>query len=139
MNEPIKQENSSQTDASPTTIYELVGGQETFFRLVTKFYDGVETDPVLRPMYPADLKESAWWTALFLIQYCGGPGDYSAQKGHPRLRMRHLPFKIGVKERDAWMHHMRLAVEAEITHPGAKEYLLNYFERTATFMINSAD
>lgn len=120
-----------------TTIYELAGGQEAFFRLASRFYEGVANDPVLRPLYPADLKESAWWTALFLIQYCGGPGDYSAQRGHPRLRMRHLPFKIGQRERDAWVFHMRNAVEAEIANPDVRQFLNDYFERTATFMMNS--
>ena len=118
------------------TIYERAGGQETFFKLAAHFYRNVEKDPILRPHYPADVSESAWWLALFLIQFCGGPGDYSAQRGHPRLRMRHAPFAIGQAERDAWMNNMRAAVEAEIQNAEAKAYLLDYFERTATFLIN---
>lgn len=118
------------------TIYQLAGGQETFFRLAARFYEGVATDERLRPMYPADLKESAWWLALFLIQFCGGPGDYSARRGHPRLRMRHLPFSIGLEERDAWLHHMNAALEIEVENAEAKAFLREYFERTATFMMN---
>jgi hemoglobin len=118
------------------TIYELAGGDEAFFRLVHRFYQGVEQDPVLRPLYPADLSESEHFTALFLIQYCGGPSTYSQQKGHPRLRMRHMPFAIGQKERDAWVLHMSRAVESEIENPQIRTYLNDYFERTATFMMN---
>src|SRR5437588_11989547 len=98
------------------TIFEAVGGLETFRRLVDAFYRGVETDPLLRPMYPADLTESREHLALFLAQYFGGPGTYSEQRGHPRLRRRHLPFPIDAAARDAWLRHMRAAVE-EIALP----------------------
>ena len=116
--------------------FEAAGGEATFFRLVERFYAGVATDPLLRPLYPADLSESIRHTALFLIQYCGGPGTYSQQRGHPRLRMRHAPFAIGQRERDAWVHHMSAAVEAEIQNPALRRYLLEYFQRTATHMMN---
>lgn len=118
------------------TVFELAGGEEAFFRLVRRFYAGVETDPVLRPLYPEDLEESIRHTALFLIQFCGGPRTYSDSRGHPRLRLRHLPFAIGQAERDAWVKHMRAAVEEEIAHPQVREFLNDYFERTATFMMN---
>ena len=127
---------SSDVGPQPS-IFERAGGQETFFRLCANFYNRVGSDPVLRPLYPDDLKESAWWLALFLIQYCGGPSSYSAQRGHPRLRMRHLPFQVGQAERDAWMKHMTQAVEDEIEDAEIKAYLLDYFGRTATFMMNS--
>lgn len=129
----------AQGGAHERTIYEIVGGQEPFFRLVTKFYAGVENDPILRPLYPENLEESIRWTALFLVQYCGGPATYSAHKGHPRLRMRHMPFKIGVAERDAWVKHMNAALETEIEDPFARRFLREYFERTATFLINSPE
>ena len=127
-----------QGDGIPT-IYELAGGEEAFFRLVHKFYESVATDAILRPLYPEKLEESERFTALFLIQFCGGPATYSAQKGHPRLRMRHLPFSIGQKERDAWVFHMRNAVESEIENPGVRQYLNDYFEKTATWMMNKAE
>ena len=120
-----------------TTVFELAGGEAAFHRLATRFYAGVALDETLRPLYPADLGESAHFLALFLIQFCGGPATYSQQRGHPRLRMRHLPFVVGQKERDAWVFHMTRALEIEIENPQAREFLLEYFERTATFMMNS--
>lgn len=120
-----------------TSVYELAGGSETFLRLAAKFYAGVENEPLIRPMYPDDLGESARWLGLFLIQFCGGPQDYSLQKGHPRLRMRHLPWSIGPAERDAWLRQMNAAVESEIENAQVKTFLLEYFERTANFMMNA--
>ena len=122
------------TDAR--TVFRSVGGAETFDRLVDRFYEGVSTDPVLRPMYPADLAASRRHLSLFLQQYFGGPGTYSEERGHPRLRMRHFPFAIGQAERDAWMRHMRAAVEAEHLPPEVQTVLLDYFEQAATFLMN---
>jgi len=118
------------------TVYAAVGGSETFDRIVERFYVGVADDPTLRPMYPADLEESRRRLSLFLQQYFGGPSTYSQERGHPRLRMRHFPFAIGQAERDAWMRHMRAAVEAEGLPPEIETLLLDYFDRAATFMIN---
>ena len=84
------------------SFYDAVGGEETFTRLVTAFYAGVADDPLLRPLYPdADLGPARERLTMFLVQYWGGPRDYSEQRGHPRLRMRHAPFPIGPDERDA--------------------------------------
>lgn len=95
------------------SFYEEVGGEETFRRLVRVFYDGVRSDPLLRPLYPEEELDAAEERlALFLMQYWGGPRTYSEQRGHPRLRMRHAPFPIGVAERDAWLANMRAAVDA---------------------------
>ena len=91
-------------------LYERVGGQAFFDALVERFYAGVETDPILRPLYPEDLADPKAHLALFLAQYWGGPPTYSEQRGHPRLRMRHAPFVIGLPERDAWLRHMGEAV-----------------------------
>lgn len=89
------------------------GGEQTFRLLVQRFYEGVAEDPVLRPLYPeADLAPAAERLTLFLMQYWGGPTTYSQNRGHPRLRMRHAPFIIGVPERDAWLHHMREALDS---------------------------
>ena len=125
-------------DDAPS-FFELAGGEEAFFRLVKRFYEGVDKDPVLRPLYPEDLSEAERNTALFLIQFCGGPATYSAGRGHPRLRMRHYPFAIGQKERDAWVLHMGRAVDSEIAHDGVRAYLHQYFEKTATFLINKPE
>jgi hemoglobin len=118
------------------TIYEAVGGEETFHRLVTAFYEGVADDAVLRPLYPEDLAESREHLALFLAQYFGGPPRYSEKRGHPRLRMRHLPFAIGPRERDAWLAHMERAVDAVGIASPAREILLDYFRDAANFLVN---
>ncbi|HEU5318074.1 MAG TPA: globin [Chloroflexota bacterium] len=118
------------------TVFAAVGGAETFDRIVDRFYEGVTADPVLRPMYPEDLDASRRHLSLFLQQYFGGPSTYSEARGHPRLRMRHVPFAIGQAERDAWMRHMRTAVEAERLPAEVESVLIDYFDRAATFMIN---
>ncbi len=95
------------------TFYAQVGGEETFRRLVHRFYQGVAEDPLLRPMYPEeDLGPAEERLTLFLIQYWGGPTTYSEQRGHPRLRMRHVPFRVDRAAHDAWLRHMREAVES---------------------------
>jgi hemoglobin len=128
---------SNVTSESETpSIYDLVGGHEAFFRLVNAFYDLVEQDPVLRPLYPESLDEPRQHLALFLVQFFGGPDIYSQQRGHPRLRARHLQFKIGRAERDAWVKHMTAALDAaEIDEP-AHGQMREYFEQAATFLVN---
>jgi hemoglobin len=123
------------------TLSERVGGEPFFVDLVNRFYLGVAGDPLLRPMYPDDLDESSRHLALFLMQYWGGPGTYSEERGHPRLRMRHAPFVIGPAERDAWLRHMLAAVlqleeASRITAADAQE-LRDYLEMAANSLINS--
>lgn len=118
-------------------VYKAAGGSETFKTLVERFYAGVATDPVLRPLYPEeDLSSATERLTLFLIQYWGGPSTYSARRGHPRLRLRHQPFAIGQAERDAWMAHMTAAVESLDLSQEVRKELLDYFETTSTAMIN---
>ena len=118
-------------------VYEAAGGSETFKTLVERFYAGVASDPVLRPLYPEeDLTSATERLTLFLIQYWGGPTTYSARRGHPRLRLRHQAFAIGQAERDAWMAQMRAAVESLEVSPEVRKELLDYFEKTSTAMIN---
>lgn len=120
------------------SFYEQVGGHETFAKLVDTFYEGVAEDPVLRPMYPEeDLGPAAERLTLFLEQYWGGPGTYSAQRGHPRLRMRHMPFKVNPDARDRWLKHMRAAVDALELAPVHEAELWDYLERAAFSMINT--
>ena len=120
-----------------TAIYELAGGDEPFRRMVDAFYARVERDPLLRPMFPEDLGPGREHQFLFITQYFGGPQRYSERRGHPRLRARHLPFPIGRRERDAWVGHMLAAIdEAGFAEP-ARQALIDYFERAATFLINS--
>jgi hemoglobin len=118
------------------TIYELTGGDAPFRRLIDAFYRRVEQEPLLRPLYPADLAPSREHLFLFVTQYFGGPPRYNAERGHPRLRLRHAPFAIGQAERDAWVRQMLAAIdEAGFAEP-ARGALRDYFERAATFLIN---
>lgn len=105
------------TQTAGASLYDRAGGTPFFEALVRRFYDGVATDPVLRPIYPeADLGPAARRLTLFLIQYWGGPTSYDDERGHPRLRMRHAPFAIGPEARDRWLVHMRAAI-AELAPP----------------------
>jgi hemoglobin len=123
----------------PETFYDLVGGHETFAKLVDAFYAGVAADPVLRPMYPeGDLEPAAERLRLFLEQYWGGPKTYSDQRGHPRLRARHLPFPIDADARDRWLKHMRAAVKTLELHPLMESTLWSYLEGAAHAMMNTA-
>lgn len=121
-------------------FYSAVGGRDTFKKLADKFYEGVAGDEILRPMYPEeDLGPAAERLQLFLEQYWGGPSDYQALRGHPRLRMRHNAFRIGPKARERWLTHMRVAVESLELAPLQSAELWAYLDRAATAMLNSAE
>ena len=120
------------------TFYDAVGGEATFRRITARFFELVRRDEVLAGVYPLDDLEGAEHRlGLFLMQYWGGPTTYSDGRGHPRLRMRHAPFRIGPRERDAWVTAMRVAVDEADLEPSCRDELLAYFESTATHMINS--
>ena len=119
-----------------TSIFDLVGGQPWFDKLVDQFYTGVASDELLLPMYPDDLVESRRTLAMFLAQYWGGPPLYNNERGHPRLRMRHVPFQIGVPERDAWLKHMLAALDTMAPHELIAEAMTDYFSMAATQMVN---
>ena len=122
------------------SFFDAVGGHDTFVRLVDAFYDGVADDPVLRPMYPEqDLGPAAERLTLFLEQYWGGPTTYSDERGHPRLRMRHAPFKVNPDARDRWLLHMRAAVDSLDLAPMHQAQLWDYLERAAHSMLNTFD
>jgi hemoglobin len=121
-------------------LFDRVDGEHFFVDLVDRFYLGVAGDPLLRPLYPADLAESKRHLALFLMQYWGGPATYNEQRGHPRLRMRHVPFVIGPGERDAWLRHMRNAVDQMVDKGLAvadAEELHAYFDMAAHSLVNA--
>jgi hemoglobin len=122
------------------TFYDDIGGRATFEKLVREFYVGVAEDPVLRPMYPdADLEAAIQRLTGFLEQYWGGPGTYSELYGHPRLRMRHNPFKVNPDARDRWLLHMRAAVDSLGLSPLDDATLWDYLERAAHAMVNTFD
>jgi len=121
----------------PATFYEAVGGEETFTRLVHRFYQEVAADPELRAVYPArNLGPAEEHLRLFLIQYWGGPQQYNELRGHPRLRMRHVPFRIGQRERDLWLRHMRTALD-EVALPDVLDaQIWDYLVMAAHSLVN---
>jgi hemoglobin len=121
---------------SQYTVYELVGGEDTFRELVDRFYVRVERDPVLRPVFPDDLEEGKRWQFLFLCQFFGGPQVYADERGQPRLRMRHSPFPIGPAERDAWLGHMLAAMDETRIEEPMRTVMRDYFVRAAEHMMN---
>ena len=123
-------------ETQANSLCERVGGEAFFTALVERFYAGVENDPLLRPLYPRDLSAPKRHLALFLAQYWGGPQTYSTERGHPRLRMRHFRFRIGQAERDAWLLHMRAAVEESGASAADADALNAYFETAATSLMN---
>ena len=129
---------TAEDGRSADSLYDLVG-PAWFVALVDRFYDGVATDELLRPLYPEDLEESRRHLAGFLQQYWGGPPDYSAERGHPRLRMRHAPFRIRTQERDAWIRHMATAVAAGGLTEAAATTVMEYFEGAASHVVNDPD
>jgi hemoglobin len=120
-------------------MYERLGGMAFFETLTERFYEGVAADEVLRPMYPEDLDAPRRHLCLFLAQFWGGPRVYDDERGSPRLRARHSPFRIDVDARDRWLAHMGAAVEQ--AHLGAleKSQLLSYFEAAANHLVNATE
>jgi hemoglobin len=123
------------------SFYDEVGGASTFRTIVSRFYQLVREDEILRPLYPEDdLDGAEQRLRMFLEQYWGGPRTYSDQRGHPRLRMRHAPFRIGYLERDAWLRCMHTAVaeiDAQTLDDAHRQALLDYLEMAAQSMVNS--
>lgn len=123
-----------------TNFYEKFGGHNFFEKLVNDFYEGVAKDPILRPMYPdQDLAGAKNRLLMFLEQYWGGPDTYSKERGHPRLRMRHASFPIGFKARDAWLTHMKAALEQQHLPAELKDQLWGYLTSAADAMVNMRD
>ncbi|MDR3660251.1 MAG: globin [Mycobacterium sp.] len=124
------------------SFYDEVGGAETFQLLVSRFYQLVRDDEILRPLYPEDdLDGAEHRLRMFLEQYWGGPRTYSVERGHPRLRMRHAPFRIGFLERDAWlrcMHTALASIDTDTVDAAHRQALLDYFDMAAQHMVNSA-
>lgn len=120
------------------TFYDEIGGFETFRAIVDKFYEGVATDPLLRPMYPEeDLGPAAERFTLFLVQYWGGPTTYSDTRGHPRLRMRHAPYAVTPAAAQRWLVHFRAGLDSvELTEDQHARFW-DYVTHAAQFMVNT--
>jgi hemoglobin len=135
---PVTLRMSPGGEAMQGNFWEQVGGRPTFERLVREFYRGVAGDPVLLALYPEqDLEPAIQRLTGFLEQYWGGPTTYSQERGHPRLRMRHLPFKVNPDQRDRWLTHMRAAVDSLALPPLQDATLWAYLERAAHAMVNT--
>src|SRR5690606_1821900 len=120
-----------------SSFYDTVGGAPPFERLVAAFYDGVAQDAPLRALYPeSDLGPAARRLRMFLDQYVGGPKTYSDERGHPRLRMRHVPYAVTLDMRDRWLRHMLEAVAALDLPEAHAEVMSDYFRRAADMLVN---
>lgn len=132
--------DASHTPDEAVSLYDRMGGRDTFVRLVARFYEGVKSDPPLREMYPEeDLGPAETRLRMFLEQYWGGPTTYSEQRGHPRLRMRHIPFAVTPTQRDRWLHHMMAAVDSVELPADLDEMLREYLTRAAWSLVNSEE
>ena len=122
------------------TYYERVGGEPTFRKLISEFYKGVATDPPLRDLYPEeDLGPAEERLRMFMEQYWGGPKTYQEQRGHPRLRMRHMHYAVTPAQRDRWLHHMLAALDSLQLPADDDAEMRDYLTRAAHFMVNSFD
>lgn len=130
-----------EMDQAEQSFYDAVGGHATFDKIVHRFYQLVRDDELLYPLYPEDdLAGAEDRLRMFLEQYWGGPRTYSDQRGHPRLRMRHVPYKIGFLERDAWLRCMQIAVaevDSTTLDDAHRKALLDYFTMAADTLVNS--
>jgi hemoglobin len=128
-------------ESEQQSFYDAVGGAETFNAIVHRFYELVPEDEILRALYPADdLAGAEARLRMFLEQYWGGPRTYSDQRGHPRLRMRHVPFRITPIERDAWLRCMHTAVasiDARTLDDEHRRELLDYLQMAAHSLVNA--
>ncbi len=120
------------------SFYEAIGGAETFATIARGFYRRVAADPVLKPMYPEDdLGPAEVRLRMFLEQYWGGPTTYSEERGHPRLRMRHMAFAVTPDARDRWLACMTGAIDdAGLPEPLRDEFV-DYVTRAAFAMVNT--
>ena len=123
-----------------TTFYDEIGGEQTIRAIVHRFYEGVATDELLRPMYPEeDLGPAEERFALFLVQYWGGPSTYSETRGHPRLRMRHAPFQVTPAAAQRWLVHFRAGLDSVDLTPEQDERFWDYVTHAAQFMVNTLE
>lgn len=121
-------------------LFDRVGGEQFFVDLVDRFYDAVEQDQVLIPLYPEGTETTGARRrlALFLSQYFGGPDTYMQERGHPRLRMRHFPYVIGEKERDHWLVHMVSAID-QMVPTLSDDIQVEVRDELVTYVVNAAE
>ena len=130
--------STQHPDLPGQTFYDEIGGYPTIAKIVARFYEGVATDDLLRPMYPEeDLEPAQERLTLFLCQYWGGPTTYSDNRGHPRLRMRHAPFKVNPAAKDRWLLHFRAGLDEANLTPEQDAQFWDYVTHAAQFMVNT--
>lgn len=138
----MSEQSQPQSQPQQETFYDRVGGHETFDRLVRRFYEGVAQDPPLKALYPEeDLGPAEDRLRMFLEQYWGGPTTYSEQRGHPRLRMRHVPYKVTPDQRDRWLRHMNAAIDdiLDVLSPMDEDQMRAYMAHAAQAMVNALE
>ena len=132
----------SEVQASAGTLYELLGGESGVWLLVDRFYNVMDSDPRVAPLrgiHPPDLESSRQKLFMFLSGWTGGPDLFVQAFGHPRLRMRHMPFAVDGEMRDQWMQCMTQAVNELLVEDWLKAKLLEAFYNTADFMRNQEE
>jgi len=115
--------------------YETIGAHH-IKQLIYDFYQGVRTDELLSPMYRDGFDVAEERLHLFMVQYLGGPEAYSEQRGHPRLRKRHVHFTMNEETKNHWLKHMKNALEKSAMDDQHKKFLEDYFTKTADFLIS---
>lgn len=128
--------------AQRTAIYDLLGGQSVIDRLVESFYQQMDTAPEareLRAMHAPDLTDTKRVLKLYLAQWTGGPTDYSAERGHPRLKSRHMGFQIGTTERDAWLLCMERALDETVADARVRQAIMTALTPLADWMRNQPE
>lgn len=139
MNETTSKTDSASDPASPITPFEALGAESRVRALVDRFYDLMDLEPAyaqLRAAHGTHLdaaRDKLFW---FLCGWLGGPNHYIERFGHPRLRMRHMPFPIGIAERDQWLLCMDQALRETGVHDDLRERLNTSFFQTADWMRN---
>jgi hemoglobin len=135
-------ENGTVSESGEQSFYDEIGGMPVIERVVARFYEGVATDELLRPMYPEeDLADgsAARRLTLFLAQYWGGPSTYSQERGHPRLRMRHAPFAVTPTAGQHWLRHFRAGLDEVGLTPEQDAKFWGYVTYAAQFMLNTEE
>jgi hemoglobin len=126
-------------ETNPASPYLLIGGESNVRALVDRFYDLMELEPgyaILRGVHGPDLASARDKLFWFLCGWLGGPQHFVERFGHPRLRARHMPFKIGIQERDQWLACMDQAMVDVELDAGLREQLQKSFFQTADWMRN---
>ena len=129
---------STSSGETAQTFYDAIGGYPTIAKIVARFYEGVATDEVLRPLYPEeDLAAAEERFTMFLAQYWGGPTTYNERRGHPRLRMRHAPFAVTPRAKEHWLTHFRAGLDDAGLSPEHDAQFWDYVTHAAQFMVNT--